>query len=243
MVDPNVRRNFAALVAAAFVDGILSEQEKQVLHRKATEMNVPINVVNELISHGEQGKLPVAVPPRPEEREALLDGLIDIACADGRLEAPEHHLLAKFASHIGLGLPDLRARVRQRMAARDSEPLPRPQPRNEEVRVSSEPPPRPAPRFEEVRASSGPEATIQQPSLPPASPGSSAPPIGSPVAGVPPVTLQLIRQTIAFEDEENALHYIERMMNVTRPEAQRIMAATLAAFPDLKPGIRRIDRK
>ncbi len=226
MVDPDVRRNFSALVAAAFVDGILSEQEKQVLHRKATELNVSVRVVDDLIARGEQGKLPVTVPTRNEEKEALLDDLIDIACADGRLEAPEHHLLAKFASHIGLGLPDLRARVRQRMAARPAEPPAPPKPRIEEVRVSSEP-----------------ESSILRAALPPATPGSSAPPLGSPVADVPPVALQLLKQAISFEKEEDALHYIERMMSVTRPEAQRIMAAILAAFPDLKPGVRRIDRK
>ncbi len=214
MLDPNTRRSFGTLVAAAFVDGTLSEPERQVLHRKATEMNVPIRDMNDMIAQGGAGKLPVAVPPTREAREELLNGLIDIACADGRLEAPEHHLLAKFASHLGLGLPDLRARVRQRMEMRPPDPPP-PQRRIEEVRVSTEKDP------------------VFQGS-------SSPPPMGSPIPDIPPVTLQLIKQALMFENLEDALHYVERMMGVPRPEAQQIVEKVLAAFPDVKPASRRI---
>jgi hypothetical protein len=223
MTDPAVRRKYGTLVAAAFVDGILSEQEKLFLHRKATEMSIPVGLMKELISRGEKGELPVSVPPAQNEKEALFDDLIDIACADGRVEAPEHHLLAKFAAHLGLGLPDVRARVRRKMEARPPEP-PRLKP----------------PQIEDVRVSPEPEAFIKQASPPPAPP---APPPGSPVLDIPPVTLQLIKQSISFENDTDALHYIERMMGITTPEARRIMEQVLSAFPDLQPGGRRVGRK
>jgi len=214
MVDPEARRNFGTLVAAAFVDGKLSAQEKQVLHRKATEMNIPIGLMNEILSKGEQGQLPVAVPNSLQEKERLLDNLIDIACADGRIEAPEHHLLAKFASHLGLGLPELRARVRQKMAAPPPAQRPPPPPRIDEVKVGPEP-----------------EPVLKQAPPPPL----PSPAPGSPLADIPPVTLQLLKQAIAFNGEADAISYIERMMGVSRPEAKRIMAAILTAFPGLKP--------
>jgi hypothetical protein len=253
MTDPALRRMFGTLVAAAFVDGILSDQEKQVLHRKATEMGIPVGLMKELISRGERGELPVAVPPSQKEKEDLFDRLIDVACADGRVEAPEYHLLAKFAGHLGLGLPDVRARVRRRMEARPPEPPRIKPPQIEEVRVSVEPassirlaPPPPEqsrirpPHQEEAYVGPGPEATIHQATPPPPPP---APPIGSPVADIPPVTLQLIKQAISFETETDAVHYIERMLGITTPEARRIMQQVLSAFPDLQPGGRRIDRK
>ncbi len=224
MVDPEIRRSFSALVAAAFVDGMISAQERQVLHRKATEMNVPVRLMNEIIAQGEQGKLPVAIPASRQEKERLLDDLIDIACADGRIEAPEHHLLAKFASHLGMGLPDLRARVRRR---------------TEESQAARTPPP-PRPRIEEIRLSPDPAPVVGETAPPPVPP---PPPLGSPVEDIPPVTLQLIKQAIVFESEADALHYIERMMGVTRPEAERIMRSILEAFPEIKPGTRRLTRQ
>src|SRR5688572_4008416 len=117
MVNAADRRAFSTLVAAACVDGDLSPPEREVLHRMATDYDIPVGVMRELIDQGVQGKLAVAVPPGQEDKESLLDDLIDIACADGRIEASEHHLLAKFASHLGLQLPDLRARVRRRLQA------------------------------------------------------------------------------------------------------------------------------
>jgi hypothetical protein len=57
------------------------------------------------------------------------------------------------------------------------------------------------------------------------------------------VTLQLIKQAISFENEPEAVRYIERMLGITTPEARRVMQQVLAAFPDLQPGGRRIDRK
>ena len=87
MIDPATRRNYSSLVAAAFADGVLTDDERLVLHRKATEMNVSIREMNEMIAEGEQGKLSVGIPTSTREREELLESLIDVVCADGRVEA------------------------------------------------------------------------------------------------------------------------------------------------------------
>lgn len=240
MTDPQARRSFGTLVAAAFVDGTLSDEERLILSRKATELNIPLKVVNELIDHGRHGKLPIAIPQTREGKEKLLDDLMDITCADGRIEQPEHHLLAKFASHLGIALADLRARVRQRMEVRPARAPARIEPRIE-----------PPAREGQIR-----EMRREEMSKPPDAPAAVAPPLplgpirldepklGPPAGGtlekIPPVTLQLLKQAIMFEGDADALRYVERTMSVTRPEAQEIVRAILAAFPELKPGSQQI---
>lgn len=220
MVDPHARRLFGTLVAAAFVDGKLSESEKQVLHRKGAELSIPIREFDEVIAQGRAGRLPVAVPATAREREELLDDLIDVVCADGRIEAQEHHLIAKFAGHVGVALPDLRGRVKQRMERRTPVAPPR---------AASPPPPAPAPAPSMAPAASAPPEH--------AASSSPFPPV---LPDIPPVTLQLIRQAILFEKEEEALGYIERMMSVARPQAREIINRVIAAFPGLKPGAAQI---
>lgn len=230
MVDAADRRAYATLVAAACVDGDLTPPEREVLHRKATEYDIPVGVMRELIDQGVQGRLAVAVPPGRTDREALLDDLIDIACADGRIEAPEHHLLAKFASHLGIQLPELRARVRKRLEHKPKELT-----RKQE---------RPAPPGPErpVAPSTPPVADV--PPLPPG-PVPLAPPtlLDRGMENIPPVTLRLFKQSILFDTAGDTLRYIERTMNVTKPEAEELLRRILEAFPDLKAGSERLKKK
>ena len=97
-----------------------------------------------------------------------MDDQIDVVCADGRGEAPEHHLIAKFASHIGMDLADLRTKVRERL----QRPASRPQvePRLEpEIRIIEESPaPKTAPRRESDPPRK-PEIEAIEPSLEPSS--------------------------------------------------------------------------
>jgi hypothetical protein len=227
-------------VAAAFVDGSLSDEERLVLHRKATELNVPLKVMNELIEQGRSGKLPITIPPSAEAKQALLEDVMDIACADGRIEQPEHHLLAKFASHLGIALVDLRARVRRRMEQRPAKAPARIEPRIEPPGVRfEEVRPTESPRGPEPSAPSGPAplprgpVRLDEPKIGARTPGGA-------LAAVPPVTLQLLKQAIMFENEADALRYVERTMSVSRPEAQQLVREILAAFPELKPGSQQV---
>ena len=252
MTDPNNRRAFSTIVAAACVDGELSPPEREVIHRKATEYDIPVGVMREIIDLGVQGRLAVTVPPGQAERETLFDDLIDVACADGRIEAPEHHLLAKFAAHLGLQLSDLRARVRQRLQQKPAvKPAPPPSAPRPAVRQEPrpEPPPRPTVREERRPEPPRPPAAPDRPVAPPTPPAPEipayvpgpitllAPLIGTPeVADVPPVTLHLLKQAILFETAPDAVRYIERTLAVTKPEAEALMRKILEIFPDLKPG-------
>ena len=82
--------------------------------------------------------------------------------------------------------------------------------------------------------------TTPMPDLPPYAPGPitlSGPTLmAKEVADLPPVTLQLIRQSILFDTAAETLRYIERTLTVTKPEAEEVLRKILQAFPDLKPG-------
>ena len=243
MVGNLARRSFSTLVAAAFSDGDLADSERQVLHRRATELNIPQRLFNDLIDQGAQGKLRVAVPANRHAREELMNDLIEVVCADGRLETPEHHLLAKFASHIGMELSDLRGLVRERLQKPPS--VPKAEPRIEpEIRIVEELPPKPAekpePRPQEALPSLS--ETVVTGSVKMLLPGPfrfDDGPAG-PAGDIPPIALGLLKQAIVLETPDEAVKYGERLTGLTRPEVQEMIASVLRTYPDLKPGSLRV---
>src|SRR5258708_17794810 len=124
MPDSATRRKFEALVAAAFADGFLAEAEKVVLEQKAQRMGLSTREMHEIIGLGQQRKLSISIPATAAEREALLEDLIEVVAADGRVEAPEYSLLARFSESLKISLPDLRLRVNRPIQPL-SDPLPR----------------------------------------------------------------------------------------------------------------------
>ena len=245
MIDsPPSRRAFATLAAAAFIDGDFSAREREVLHRKALQLEISQGTMDEMIELGRRGRLAVSVPKERAERESLLEHLIDLVVADERVEAAEHHLLAKFASHLGVTLPELRQRIKDRMEGRRTQKR-----RKEATEVVARPPARPAERVEPAAEPTPPAAGA---AYAPAERSEPSPailtlPLGPVrleasrpaergVRDIPPVTLQLLKQAILFENEADATRYVERLMTVERAEAEQIVLEILEAFPDLKPG-------
>jgi uncharacterized tellurite resistance protein B-like protein len=246
MVTPAIRRKFEALVAAAYVDGVLSESEKQVLLKKAESLGVPPREVADILFLGQQRKLSVSVPQGSMERDSLLEDLIEVATADGRVEAPEYHMLARFAETLKIPLPELRARVNRRMqqakgesrveprreTVRNDKPRPQPQATTKRPAPAPVPAPPPAPMFEAAKFS----VEALPPMMPPG-------PVHAPaafgkepnVADLPPVTLQLLKQSVMFDTESESIANIGRTLSIPPSEAAEIRAAILAAFPDLKP--------
>lgn len=244
MAGAGVRKKFEALVSAAFVDGTLSDAERQVLHQKAAALNLSRIDANDIMTLGQQRKLQVTIPATPQEREALLEDLIEVVAADGRVEAPEYHLLARFAETLKISLPDLRQRVNRRMQQGRGET--RVESRREPVRP--QPPPRradPPPALRKVEmptyAAPKPEAPqFAADALPPLSPPGpvffeSSMSKDPQVADLPPVTLQLLKQSIMFDTEADSTAAISRTLGISPDEAAKIRAKILAAFPDLKP--------
>lgn len=240
MADAAARRKFEALVAAAFADGYLAEAEKDILERKGARMGISTRDLREILGLGQQRKLSIGIPGSAAEREALLEDLIEVVAADGRVEAPEYSLLARFAETLKIALPELRQRVNRRMQAGND--------RNARTQVRREPPreaPRPA-----VPATESPvlppSPMVEPPTLMQAPPPMSAPPPPTAhatefpreakVADLPPVTLQLLKQTIMFDNEADSLANIARTLGIAAPAAVQIRNAIIAAFPELKPG-------
>lgn len=231
MADAAARRKFEALVAAAFADGYLADAEKDVLQRKAARLQISTRDMNEIIGLGQQRKLSIAIPSTAPEREALLDDLIDVAGADGRVEAPEYSLLSRFAEALKISLPDLRLRVNRRMQGH-SDRNTRTQPRREPRHEAPAAPPQQAMTFEAVQFSQPPQPTV--PANPP--PAQAAFPHQPKVADLPPVTLQLLKQSILFDNDADSIQNISRTLGLSAEKAAEIRSAILAAFPDLKPG-------
>lgn len=233
MADAAARRKFEALVAAAFADGYLAEAEKVVLQRKAERLNIGTREMHEIIGLGQQRKLSIGIPATAAEREALLEDLIEVAAADGRVEAPEYSLLARFAETLKITLADLRVRVNRRMQ-RQAERNTRVEPPRETVRTEARRAPAPAApeamSFEAVQFSVPPAPTI---------PAAAAVDTGFPkvpvVADLPPVTLQLLKQSIMFDNQADSVAAIARTLSVSPEKAAEIRQAILSAFPDLKP--------
>lgn len=275
MVTPATRRKFEALVAAAFIDGVLSESEKQILTQKASALDIPQREANDILFLGQQRKLSVSIPATSEERDALLGDLIEVVTADGRVEAPEYHMLARFAETLKIPLPELRARVNRGMQSRGET---RVEPRRETVRNDKprpQPPPgprRPEPAKPEAQtrpvkptpspAFESPKFSAEAlPPMAPLAPMAPPPPMFMPpgpvqyaesallkdpkVGDLPPVTLQLLKQSVMFDTESESIANIGRTLGIPPGQAAEIRAAILAAFPDLKPaqGVTRPSRR
>jgi len=249
MADPAARRKFEALVAAAFADGYLADAEKTVLEDKAFRMGISTREMHEIVGLGQQRKLSIGIPATAAERDALLEDLIEVVAADGRVEAPEYSLLARFAETLKIGLPELRQRVNRRMQGHGD--------RNTRAQTRRESPP-PAPK--RVEPPAPPRPPVYQPPPPPtyqAPPFMQAPPPAfttppasahkefpeeTKVADLPPVTLQLLKQSIMFDNEPDSLQNIARTLGIGAEASAQIRQAILAAFPDLKPGSQAIVR-
>jgi len=55
------------------------------------------------------------------------------------------------------------------------------------------------------------------------------------VGDLPPVTLQLLKQSVIFDTESDCIANIGRTLGIPPSQAAEIRAAIIAAFPDIKP--------
>jgi uncharacterized tellurite resistance protein B-like protein len=227
MPDAAARRKFEAMVAAAFADGFLADSEKIVLQQKADRLGLSTREMHEILGLGQQRKLSIALPATAAEREALLEDLIEVVTADGRVEPAEYSLLARFAETLKIGLPELRQRVNRRMQG-GADRTPRTQVRRDPPPPSS---PAPAPSFAPAPAPDPPR--FSQPSIPAMTMQEF--PREPKVADLPPVTLQLLKQSVMFDNEADSIASIGRTLGIPTEAAAQIRQAILAAFPDLKP--------
>jgi uncharacterized tellurite resistance protein B-like protein len=108
------RRIYRLLCCLAWCDGDMHEAEREYLDAFAAHFYIR---EDEAASLEEEGKTSteLGVSKRSSERTLLVDALIDIAMADGKLVAEEQQKLIKFGKTIGLTEEDLAARIVQRV--------------------------------------------------------------------------------------------------------------------------------
>jgi tellurite resistance protein TerB len=259
MADIVARRAFASLVAAACVDGKIADPERTFLLRKARELKLSDAEVDDYLQQGLQGKLTVAVPPTPLGKEALLEELIRIAAADGRVEQAERQLLMRFGTLLGMQPHELGQRVRDSLNVKRND-TPR-QPAPEPVREAAREPARerkrsrvdPAPitfRDDAARSKDSPMPIRFDPLAPSAmdntrenflavSPGpiKVAAALVSAIPELSPITLELVKNVIRFDGREAAVDYIVRTCQIPNVvEATRIVDKIVETFEDCRPG-------
>jgi len=256
MVDVASRRTLCTLVAAAFIDGKFDKTERDVVYRKGKNLGIPVEMIDEIVELGKKGALAVSVPPTQKQKEDLLNDLIDVVCADGRLEPAENHLLMKFASQMGITVHDLGERVRRQMGQAR-----RPTPVRDEVVIVEDAPPVPKRktpvRQPDVLPPRRPEVVLEavMPVISPSKPIPPDQPVGNiepsadivkplppgPIRLAPPslgggsleaelgaITLQLVKQTLSFEGPEKARAYLEQSCGISDPaKVERILEELL----------------
>ena len=96
------RRNlahFAALASLAAIDGEVTPEEKSLLDRFATKLDITTSEVEEVMK--KENKYPIDPPNSSEKRLERLYDLFRIIFSDHRIDDDEMFLLKKYA--IGLG--------------------------------------------------------------------------------------------------------------------------------------------
>jgi uncharacterized tellurite resistance protein B-like protein len=93
------------LISVALTDGLISEQEQQLLAKFARRLSIDNDTFNEMLKGAE--KYAINPPFDKEERYKRLFNLVTISMADDVVDEKEHHLLIRYAT--GLGYPDDRA--------------------------------------------------------------------------------------------------------------------------------------
>jgi uncharacterized tellurite resistance protein B-like protein len=251
MADVNARKTLCTLVAAAYIDGKLDSAEKALIFKRGRELGIPPQMIDEILDLGSKGSLAVSVPPTQKLKEELLNDLIDIACADGRLEPAENQLLMKFASQLGIGLQDLGQRVRNRMEQRkqpsmaildDKPATKRTAPPRKPVEHPTVPTWTPPPQF--AGMPNQPVGDIEptkelKPPLPPGPVQLSGPSLLGDDAGtgLGTIMVQLVKQTIVIDGREGAIQYLQHFCGIPeRDRAEQMVDDILRANPEIKPG-------
>lgn len=97
--------HFANLVAVAYSDNFLDEQEKKFLKERAQEHGLPSEEVNRLINMAEELKF--MVPLNEKEKEEQLSDIVYMAMIDGEVHEKEYELCLTIAEKLDFRKKDL----------------------------------------------------------------------------------------------------------------------------------------
>ncbi len=113
-VSPNGRRRiFRLLCHVAHCDRLVPPAERDVLERWRDALAITPNEGERLEQEGARNEA-IRIGRRPEEQRLLLEGIIEVAAADGRLDRSEQRRLVAVAGAMGLSQAQLLARLQRR---------------------------------------------------------------------------------------------------------------------------------
>lgn len=97
--------HFKNLVAVAYADGYLDEDEEDFLYDKADDIGLPYDKVEEIIKQADQ--LQFMVPLNMQDREDQLADIVYMSMIDGELHDKEYELCLSIAHKLGFQQKDL----------------------------------------------------------------------------------------------------------------------------------------
>ena len=97
--------HFNNLIAVAFADGVLDDEEKNFLYDKADELDLPEEDVRHAIENADQ--LVFMVPQNMEDREDQLADIVYMAMIDGEIHEKEYNLCLSIANRLDFNREDL----------------------------------------------------------------------------------------------------------------------------------------
>ncbi|MGE0711024.1 MAG: TerB family tellurite resistance protein [Planctomycetota bacterium] len=109
-----VRRIYRVLCHLAHCDGEVASQERGYLDDYRRRFEIADVEGTALEAEGAAGQS-LGVGRRPEERQLMIDSMIDITMIDGVLSTAEQERLAKFAITFGLDKETLAKRIVERI--------------------------------------------------------------------------------------------------------------------------------
>ena len=98
-------KHFRNLVAVAFADGYLDEDEEGFLYDKADELELPYEEVDNIIKNAESLKF--IVPMNIQDREDQLADIVFMAMIDGDIHEKEYDLCLSISQKLDLTKSDL----------------------------------------------------------------------------------------------------------------------------------------
>lgn len=107
-MKPNNKKNisrFYSLIAIAFADGVIHENERTFLYLKGKDYNLSTEEIDLAIEHA--GDLKFEIPEGEEERETFLTEIVYMAMIDGDVHPTERQFCMKVAEKLDFSDEDL----------------------------------------------------------------------------------------------------------------------------------------
>lgn len=97
--------HFQNLIAVAFADGTLDEEEEEFLYEMAEDFDIDVEEVKKMIANADQ--LEFIVPENQDEREEQLVNIVFMSMLDGEIHENEYEMCLHVAEKLELTKKEL----------------------------------------------------------------------------------------------------------------------------------------